>query len=146
MRRLKNTETFNKKKLSDFREHLANGSSVSDVGPEAEKSASNSRSGSTDTKKQRQSERELMENAVDAGSSMVEVIETKSSDLTRAAQEQTKLQSEDVKLRQDLREIQIKTLQSEEMDRKMKRLILMRDQQVITEKEFKEKMKAFVHL
>ncbi|PXF42341.1 hypothetical protein BWQ96_07930 [Gracilariopsis chorda] len=146
MRRLKKTKNFNKKKMSNFREHLANGFLVFDVGTDAEKSASNSRSGSIETKQQRQSKRELMENAVDDVSSMVEVIETKSSDFTRAVQEQTKLQSEDVKNRQDLRELQIKTLQSEEVDTKMKRLIIMRDQQVITEEEFKEKIKAFVHL
>lgn len=142
-RRLKNTDTLNKKKMSNFRQHLA---IASEVVVKSEKSRRHSHSGSIETRKQRQNRRELMNNAVDAVSSMVVVIGTKSSDLTRAVQKQTNQQSEDIRKRHGLRENHVNTLQSEELDRKMNRLILLRDHNVITDEEIEEKMNAFLQL
>lgn len=73
---------------------------------------------------------------------MVTVADKKQDALCDAVNNQTKLQQDDMKIRQMLRIIQLETLQSAEADRQVNRLIILRDEGSLDDEEFKSLVKA----
>ena len=90
----------------------------------------------------RPTNRELLEKSLNAIADMISVVEDKSDNLCSAVQEQTKVQSEDIKSRKDLRQKQLESLESEDIDRRMNRLVLLHEKKIITKEEFEERMKS----
>ncbi|PXF48984.1 hypothetical protein BWQ96_01122 [Gracilariopsis chorda] len=150
MQKLKESDTYNKKKMGDTRESLicqstrksddAGSESVIDIVPEEKKVVEEKISLANPSKKK------LLKDTVTAISSMVTVVEEQSDNLCQAVEKQTKVRENDIVSRQTLREEQLKSLQSQEIHRQIKRLIFLREQGIISEAEFKERVKVIVEL
>ncbi|PXF40891.1 hypothetical protein BWQ96_09384 [Gracilariopsis chorda] len=150
MQKLKESDTYNKKKMGDFRESLISQSttnsddsgseSVIDLVPEEKTQVEEKISLANPSKKK------LLRDTVTAISSMVTVVEEKSDNLCRAVEKQTMVQENDVVSGKTLREEQLKSLQSKEVNRQIKQLILLREQGIISEVELTERVKVIVEL
>ena len=118
MLRLKATDTFHKKKMSEFREELARSP------------PSSSSSDKPATK------RALLESAVSGMTDMVESVERSSTALLKALGEQNDLQKAEHESRDLFRQRQLQAIASEEVYRKMKGLFMSCDSGVLSEQQF----------
>ena len=152
---LKKTDTFNRKKMSDFREALIAGTvetrttdhaSSSEPRVSAAQVVNDEAVEKTDVKFQNKTKKELFASAVNAISEMTAAVEANSTALTETVTEQNSIFKEDCEGKKMLREQQLATLKSEELDRQINRLATLRDAGVLSDEEFKSRVKKIAGL
>ncbi|PXF45521.1 hypothetical protein BWQ96_04723 [Gracilariopsis chorda] len=146
--KLKQTDTFHRRKMSGFRESLATGvvaaavvGSVRLVGTTSGTTeAASSLVSVPSTKK------ELLRSAVESMDRMTAVVETGSKYLTQAVIYQNAVYEKDMQGKEALRKGQLPSFKAADAQRSLDMLVVLKNEGVISEQEFKKLAKVLAHL
>ncbi|PXF44170.1 hypothetical protein BWQ96_06079 [Gracilariopsis chorda] len=146
--KLKQTDTFHRRKMSGFRESLATGvvaaavvGSGRPVGTTSGTTEAASSSVSVPSTK-----KELLRSAVESMDRMTAVVETGSKDLTQAVLYQNAVYEKDMQGKEPLRKGQLQSLKAADAQRSLDMLVVLKNEGVISEEEFKKRAKVLAHL